>query len=228
MASKGTSTRLESMPWEQWEVQPLLGEDATRANIEEALHHLSGTAAPDDRVLIYFAGHGMGHEESGDSAWILPADAGPSNGEGARRNWIRFTEFEGFFSETVAKHVMVTLDCCHSGRLSALRSAGSEYRRQFLAEKAHVMLTSGRENERVSDGQPGQCSPFAQAFLDALSGDREALTSTQLIGLIHTQFLDRSLPQRPMLVRPQGDAGSGEFVFFLKDTGRRGSSGGSP
>ena len=39
---------------------------------------------------------------------------------------MRFTAFEKFMKETVAKHVMVTLDCCHSGLLeSTLRTEGT-------------------------------------------------------------------------------------------------------
>ena len=87
------------------------------------------------------------------------------------------------------------------------------------------MMTSGRGWERVSDGKPGQLSPFANALLDALSGEGEALTATRLKGFIQNRFLQMQFAQEPQLIRPVGAAGEGEFVFFLKDPE---STGGSP
>ena len=46
-------------------------QEATKANIEEAIRQIKGKAAKDDLVLIYFAGHGA---ESGGSFYLKPTD----------------------------------------------------------------------------------------------------------------------------------------------------------
>jgi antitoxin component YwqK of YwqJK toxin-antitoxin module len=46
-------------------------QDATKANIEDAIRQIKGKAAKDDLVLIYFSGHGA---ESGGSFYLKPTD----------------------------------------------------------------------------------------------------------------------------------------------------------
>jgi antitoxin component YwqK of YwqJK toxin-antitoxin module len=46
-------------------------QEATKANIEDAIRQIKGKAAKDDLVLIYFAGHGA---ESGGSFYLKPTD----------------------------------------------------------------------------------------------------------------------------------------------------------
>jgi hypothetical protein len=87
---------------------------------------------------------------------------------------------------------------------------------RFLRQRAHVVLTSGRRHESVSDGPPGDHSPFAAALLDALrDDDAAALTSSSLYARIGEAFTRQGVGHVPQLAHAS-DA-MGEFVFFLRE-----------
>ena len=203
----------------KWEVIPLTGARATRKGILDALGRLREEAAPNDRILIYFAGHGDRLEDTDHSAWIIPDDALPHAKDAGRATWIRFDEFLNFFDEVKAKHVMLALDCCYSGRIVPMRSGGAtEFREKYLTRKARLVVASGRANDQVPDGKAGANSPFTQAFLSALTpGEAHALTGTALFAQIQTAMQGSAQTPGMTYVRSPRDGGAeGEFIFFLE------------
>ncbi len=211
------AARLDEMTWENWQTTTLTGAAATRQGILSALRDVEHRAGPDDRVFIYYAGHGEPHERASESGWIIPAGARRQAEDPSRADWIRFDEFSRFFDESEAKHILVAMDCCYSGRLAAPRSATStRYSERFLRSKAHVVITSGRRFEVVSDGVAGAHSPFTRAFLDALSRtDTEAMTSSALYSEIADAFVQEGIGQTPQFAYPPRQS-LGQFVFFLQ------------
>ena len=203
----------------KWEITPLTGERATRKGILDALGRLREEAAPDDRILIYFAGHGDRLEDTDHSAWIIPDDALPQSKDAGRASWIRFDEFLNFFDEVKAKHVMLALDCCYSGRIVPMRSGGAtEFRKKYLTRRARLVVASGRANDQVPDGKAGTNSPFTQAFVAALTtGEAHALTGTSLFAQIQTSMQGSAQTPGMTYIRSAHDGGAeGEFVFFLE------------
>ena len=73
------------------------------------------------------------------------------------------------------------------------------------------MIASGRLDEQVSDGVPGEHSPFTRALLQTLQGSGP-LTSSMLFSRIETIFIEWDVPHTPQLGYPGTDPG--EFVFF--------------
>jgi uncharacterized caspase-like protein len=190
-----------------WQIRTLLGAEATRARIVESMMELANQTGENDRVFIYYAGHGKPHERERTSAWIIPADARPD----APSSWVHFDEFFRFFKHARAKHILVAMDCCYGGRLSAARSVqASKFEQRFLTRRAHVVIASGRLNEQVIDGIPGEHSPFTRALLHALDGSGP-LTSSMLFSSIQTVFIEWDVPHTPQLGYPTEP---GEFVFF--------------
>lgn len=214
------AAQLEAMPWEGWKVEKLVAENATREGILAALDEVGDTAKANDRILVYFAGHGVAHERSGTSGWMIPAGAKPEQEDRGRSTWLPFDDFANFFGQSEAKHILLAMDCCYSGRLSQgrLRAANSStYSERYLTRKAHVVITSGRGDERVMDGEPGSNSPFMEAFLASLrSSDRPAITGSSLFTDIKEAFIDAGVGHEPQFAYPPGDSQSGEFVLFLK------------
>ena len=203
---------------EPWDVETLLGPQATHKAILERLRALAQAGQPDDKLFVYFAGHGEPARGSERSGFVLPALSRTEKDDPSRVDWIRFTEFAALFGETKAKHVLVAMDCCYGGRLGeedmvAMRSSARVYEEKYLRERAHVVITSGRANEKVSDGVEGEHSPFARAFLAQFSGNGIAFTTTELLGAVHAQLRGQS--QSPRLKHPTEGA-EGEVVFFLK------------
>lgn len=57
--------------------EPIFDEAANRKNIIEAINNLSNFLRPDDKIIIYFAGHGTTNPKTKKDYWI-PNDAGTS------------------------------------------------------------------------------------------------------------------------------------------------------
>jgi metacaspase-1 len=94
---------------------------ATLANIEKELGKIGASAGPDDRVLIYFSGHGShvkdidGDEEDGLDEVLLPHDFKMNTVERSLDNIWLDDSFGRQLSEIKAGHIVVFLDACHSG-----------------------------------------------------------------------------------------------------------------
>ncbi len=201
--------------WENWDIKTLLDEDATREKILKELARLEGLASEEDRMLVYFAGHGEAHKLSEDCGWIVPADGKRSEDDPSRDRWIPFDDLEKF-DRFKAKHILLVMDCCYGGRLGALRSPASaqDYREQFLTHKAHIVISSGNRHEPVSDGKQGENSPFAKALLGVLQRPEAAITSSMLHALVQDKMIGKA-SQHPE-IKKTPETSSGEFVFFLK------------
>jgi len=105
---------------------PLYDDDATLANIKKALAKLAdpNLIKPNDRVLIYYSGHGQSIKyASGDMAFLIPADApakildAPDLRE-YEDSCLSEPQFESYLDQIPAKHVAVIADACFSGRLA--------------------------------------------------------------------------------------------------------------
>ncbi|MDP6929367.1 MAG: protein kinase, partial [Planctomycetota bacterium] len=109
--------QLEAMPWEKWKVTLLVdAEETTRDRIMREVAKLKNSVdneevgtKPNDRIFIYYAGHG----EDAENGFLIPSDAVPVSRDFSRKNWVRFTELHYLFDYTKAKHVLVAVDCCH-------------------------------------------------------------------------------------------------------------------
>ncbi|MDJ0976063.1 MAG: caspase family protein [Planctomycetota bacterium] len=201
---------LERETGSPWDVTTLTGERATREAIIDAIPLLAKKVKANDRVLVFFAGHGKAHDRDETGAWMIPSDADRAK----RSSWVPFDTMLHLFKEMPAKHIMVALDCCYGGRLTQSRSASdAAYAKRFLTRKAHVILTSGLSDEEVSDGVAGEHSPFATAFLEALAGTGP-LTSTALANHIKEAFVKADVGHTPVFGHPEGTPPGGEFVFF--------------
>jgi len=208
---------LRSSSADRWQTRLLREEECSFDGIRAALAELEAKLEPEDRALVYFAGHGEPHERSDSSGWLIPADAETAARDPARLHWLPFDAFARFLTDASAKHVLLAMDCCYGGRLAATRAAGaSAYKARFTTEPASVVLASGRANEKVSDGSIGQHSPFAETFLEALKPGAGAFTSGMLYSAMLKRFTDLDLPQTPVIDHPKPGAG-GEFVFLLGD-----------
>ena len=91
----------------------LYDEGATRRAITKSLRDLSENTKDDDRVLIYYSGHGFTDPGSGTGYWI-PHDGGDD--EDAKNNWLPNAEIRGFLGKLKARNVLLIADSCFSGR----------------------------------------------------------------------------------------------------------------
>jgi len=105
----------------RWNFQPaniqmLLDEQATRANILAALENLVAISGPDDVVYVHYSGHGSqvqdlnGDEDDGLDETIVPQDGRTDDVPD-----IVDDELDVIFSKLRAKSAVIVLDSCHSG-----------------------------------------------------------------------------------------------------------------
>lgn len=201
---------LERESGSPWDVRTLTGARATREAVIDAFPLLAQEVKENDRVLVFFAGHGKAHHRDESGAWLIPSDAQPDK----RSSWVAFDTLLHLFKEMRAKHILIALDCCYGGRLTTSRSApATAYAERYLTRKAHVILTSGLSDEEVSDGVAGEHSPFAAAFLAALEGSGP-LTSSALAHHIREAFVRENVGHTPVHGYPESEPPGGEFVFF--------------
>jgi tetratricopeptide (TPR) repeat protein len=202
-------------------------DEASKQAIEKLLYETlpSGTGAddrvgPDDRVLVYFAGHGVPRAVTSDlrgaSPYLAPAKA-------RRGHWREHIDLDDVLKEgnfLAAKHVLYVLDACCSGLADKRASDETKrYERKMLYLKARQCLTAGTREQRVDDGLDGAHSPFTGTLLRLLDGsletrhDEALCVSTVGAALkVAVAQLATATEQVPALFTTRGDRG-GEFVF---------------
>jgi tetratricopeptide (TPR) repeat protein len=126
-------------------VRKLTGARATLANIRKELETwLPAAAKPDDRVLVYFAGHGFVDPKSG-KAFLAPYDLNPNDIAGTGYGMDQLGKIIG--SSVQAKWKVLLTDSCHSGAISP--EQGEVVNRSLLdLNRSMFSMTASRARER--------------------------------------------------------------------------------
>jgi hypothetical protein len=185
---------------------PLL--DARGADLRTLLREtLPRLVAADDRVLVYFAGHGIAADgDDGPAGYLVPADADPHD----VATLLPMTELQDALQALPCRHLLLVLDCCFSGAFqwaSRSRAIGTvmpkriykERFDRFVLDPAWQVITSAAYDQKATDVLHGRAtgdrgvsatpagelhSPFAHALFDALAGDADMRTGRDGDGVI--------------------------------------------
>lgn len=157
-------------------VQLLLDKDASRRAVRSGFLALANdSVAPDDRVIVFFAGHGQTRTgRRGEVGFLVPADGDPED----LATLIRWDELTQGSELIRAKHLLFIMDACYGG-LAITRSlapGSSRFLRDMLTRFSRQVLTAGKADELVSDAggpRPGH-SVFTGHLLNALEGEAES------------------------------------------------------
>jgi len=203
----------------------LYDDQATRENILKAFDKLmdSKRVGKDDRVFVYFAGHGVTRTMAGkDKGYIMPVDGVMEKFASTAISTDQLHEFQ---EAIPAKHVFFAMDACYSGTIFTrgigLReeffSSKSEAIARFTAKKARVAITAGGKDEQVMDLADQGVSIFAFYFMRGLDGDADVnrdgiITSSELADYVSKNVRFRA-PQNPQYGKLPGDE-DGEFIFI--------------
>ena len=107
------------------EVRLITNENATRDGILSAIAWLGQVAGEDDRVVIYFSGHGETQEGiRGKTGYIIPVDCPKEN---YYVKAISMGKIREATSLIPAKHVLYIMDCCYSGVALVTPRADEEF-----------------------------------------------------------------------------------------------------
>ena len=125
-------------------VHRLTGAKATLANLKVELESwLPSVAKEDDRVFVYFAGHGF---IQGGRAYLAPYDLDPKNIAGTGYPMDTLGSVAG--SKIKSKWKVLVTDSCHSGAITPDADA-AQYNRSLLdLSRPMFSLTASRDRER--------------------------------------------------------------------------------
>ncbi len=125
-------------------VHRLVGPRATLAEVRKELEQwLPSVATPDDRVLIYFAGHGFVYS---GKAYLAPYDIDPNNIAGSGYPMESLGAVIG--NKIKAKWKVLLTDACHSGAITPEADRAAVSRSLLDLNKSLFSLTASRDRER--------------------------------------------------------------------------------
>ncbi|WP_293067084.1 MULTISPECIES: caspase family protein [unclassified Moorena] len=172
----------EKHDYEVWEC---LDEVATLSNFHKFLSHtLPELVTENDRLLFYFAGHGVAlNGDDGPAGYLIPQDASL----GDTNSYLPMTKLHDALTQLPCRHFLGILDCCFAGAfkwsntrdlLTSPEVIHQERYDRFITDPAWQIITSSASDQKALDnfnldsvrGQVGNHSPFAAALLEALEG----------------------------------------------------------
>ncbi len=162
-------------------VQLLLEEQATQAEIRQGLADLAQRTDQDSTVFIYFSGHG-GQITSGPGAgaYVLPVDTRYPSDDAWATSAISGAEFTNALNAILARKVVVAFDCCHAAGVGSPKDAATapmfkaglpdSYYEALKSGRGRVILASSRSNEYSYVLAGAQLSLFTTQLLAGLRG----------------------------------------------------------
>src|SRR5579872_2482815 len=152
-------------------VHRLTGAKATLANLKLELESwLPSVAKEDDRVIIYFAGHGF---IQGGRAYLAPYDLDPKNISGTGYPMDTLGSVVG--SKIKAKWKVLVTDSCHSGAITPDADA-VQYNKSLLdLSRSMFSLTASRDRERSFESKDwgGGHGIFTYYVVKGLEGEAD-------------------------------------------------------
>lgn len=191
--------------------------------------------SPDDRLLFYFAGHGIARDgldsKDGPAGYILPQDAQRED-DGS---FVPMQELHDALIALPCRHLLTILDCCFAGAFrwsgytrDAVRSQRvyAERYDRFINSSARQVITSAAHDEKALDfisqlGDRGVAagghSPFAELLFKGLYQyadltDDNLITATELYLYLYTKLAEKTEKQTPSLFQLKTHD-KGEYIF---------------
>jgi tetratricopeptide (TPR) repeat protein len=196
-------------------------ENATKNEIRAVIkRYQKKNYGENDRLFIFFAGHGMYDETSG-AGYIVASDS--KKNDEYFDTYIDYSYLRDHVKNINVNHIFLCLDVCFGGSFvdQSFSGRGDEIDKkqidvlynESLKRKTRLYLTSGGK-EYVPDGRPNSHSPFAAKLLEALrvqALEKGYLSFRGLIGNMET--LKKSTPT-------YGEFGNSEpganFIFIFQ------------
>lgn len=193
-----------------FDVDLVLGKDATRDSILTRLHRLRSSDR-EDRILFYFAGHGFfGSNQFGtETGFIVANDTEVAKDFTA----INLSEVLNLRLNTPAKHIGYIFDSCFSGQALGLSTRGPRIAQdKFLERRAYQVITAGAGDQVVSD-----VASLTQSLIDAVNrglAEQNSMVTFSSLGLYLKNRLasQKNQSQVPQFGHLEGSQG-GEIVI---------------
>ncbi|MEH2335998.1 nSTAND1 domain-containing NTPase [Nostoc sp.] len=169
----------------EYQVWVCLDEVATLKNLNQLLEKtLPEQVNENDRLLFYFAGHGIAlNGDDGPAGYLIPQDAKLN----ATQTYLPMAKLQECLEKLPCRHFLGILDCCFAGAfrwssnrdlLTAPEVIHKERYDRFISDSAWQVITSAAYDQKALDvfnlnterGSYGNHSPFAAALIEAIEG----------------------------------------------------------
>jgi len=190
---------------------------ATRDAIRKAFFRFTkGDIGLDDRIFIFFAGHG--HTVAGgrgETGFLVPHDANMAD----YSTFVRWDELTRNSELIRSKHVFFVMDACYGGlALTRGTQPGStRFLKDMMLRYSRQVLTAGKADEVVADagGPLPDHSVFTGHLLEALRGkaatEGGVMTASGVMAYVYSKVAsDKNSNQTPHYGYFDGD---GDFIF---------------
>lgn len=197
--------------------------NVTRDDFYRAFDSLRKRLTPDDKLLIYYAGHGR--IDIDNRGYWLPVDAGLENAG----TWFSNREITDQIDAIAARQVLVVADSCYSGSF-AKNSASvvatltdpdklQRYLKRIATKRSRTVITSGGLLPVLDEGGGSNHSVFAEAFLNTLLTSNRVTPGFDLFKKVQSSVRVRAselgFKQVPEYASIQNaNHEGGQFVFF--------------
>ena len=191
----------------------IFDQEATLENINTQLDKLTSRVTPEDKIIVYFSGHGF-YKKHLKEGYLIPVDGR----KGASWGYLSNANFLTYIRSINSFHTFLIIDSCFSGSLFATKSLDYTYSDRSFMFPSRWGLAAGRI-EKVSDGFHGENSPFAKSIITYLDKTQEAkIPVSDLIQYVK-RTTARNAKQTPIggQLFNVGDM-DGEFVFELNNS----------
>jgi len=205
-------------------IQLFTNKEATRRNIMAAyMGYCQAGTEINDRILVFFAGHGVTRSGArGEIGFLVPHD-GNLNDLSTLIRWDEFT----YNAELIrAKHILFIMDSCYGGLIfqRAMPAGSMRFLKDMLLRPVRQVITAGKADQVVADsgGPRPSHSVFTGHLLDALDGnattDDGVLTASGVMSYVYNRVAkDIHSRQTPHYGFFDGD---GDFIFEAPILGR--------
>jgi sulfatase modifying factor 1 len=197
------------------EVRLITNEEATRDGILKGIAWLGKTSGKEDRVVIYFSGHGETRKgRRGETGYIIPVDC-PK--EDYYVNAISMAKIRESTKEIDAKHILYLMDCCYSGIGLMVPRADEEFMIEMTKDPCVYMITAGKAGEQAIEISGHGI--FTSYILRGLDGeadhDKNGVISGTELGQYSRKWVSHTVKQSGRSQTPQFGRidGEGEIVF---------------
>ncbi|MDA1335242.1 MAG: caspase family protein, partial [bacterium] len=182
------------------DIEYFVDEQATKEAILSTLNNIQEKAVADDTVILFFSGHGTNDHQ------IVPYDTSlKKQGE----TTISMNELASLFKSCAAEKIIIILDCCFSGGLSAKviedsPTSKSPHSPLFdLAGNGRVILTASSQEQEAYEHPNVRHGLLTKVLLTLLIEQLEPWSvmslGDELISLVRAEAVRYGLDQTPKL-----------------------------
>ncbi|MBF8295696.1 MAG: hypothetical protein HW389_2241 [Bacteroidetes bacterium] len=225
--AKAIAQLLEGLDFPKENIKILTNENATLTRIKEEFVNLGGKTRKNDRLLVYWAGHGESESTArgGEIGYLIPHDGKRSS---MYSSCLSMDEVKRLTELVGAKHVLFLVDACYGG-LSAVTSRSlpkesERYLQKVTSAEAVQIITAGTKDEQVVESSLWGHSAFAKAIIDGFQtrlvdqDGNSVVTTDELYSYLQGKVFELSRSQRPPGHKPVYATlkpSEGQFAFVV-------------